>query len=321
MKTLKDAENVTPQQLGKMTEPEVDELFAAVWDHRHDLVMSTFPIWDELHHDVGDRRIGRRDWGMSISEVLEKAQASTGEARRTLDGLNGIKADIAELDRTTLAKLDSEFERRGGWSRIYLVTDGHAHSSRHCSTCNNGEFPTKFSWMIDFSGKSDKEIIQAIGKRACSVCYPDAPVHRGSKVIAESSLLTPEEIERKRVREEEAVRRAEKKAKAALNAITQPDGTPLRDEMGRDGQQRGSVVKTLRTARTELKQECWYQYAWGDEDGGHERNIQHLARAVAWKENSHPVGTEPTREEIDAVIKPLRDKAVKEVDKARASGR
>lgn len=320
MKTLKDAEKVTPQQLRTMTEPEVDSLFSAVWVHRHELTMSMFPVWDDLHYDVGDRRYDRRSWEMSVSEVLEKAQASTGDARRTLDKLNRIKASIAELDRTTVTKLEAEFDRRGGWSRIYLVTDGHAHSSRHCSTCNNGEFPTRFFWMVDFSGKGDEEIIKAIGERACSVCYRDAPVHRGIKV-ADSILLTSEEVERKKAREEEAARRAEKKAKAALNAITQPDGTPLRDELRADGRQGGSIVKTLRTARTELKQECWYQYAYGDDDGRHERNIQHLARAVAWKENGYPVGTEPTPEEIEAVIKPLRDKAVKEVDKDRAAGR
>lgn len=320
MTTLKDAEKVTPQQLRTMTEPQVDELFSAVWDRRYDLTASMLPVWDDLHYDVGDRRRGPQSWEMSLGEVLEKAQASTGSARRTLDKLNGIKAAVAELDRTTLAKLEAEFDRRGGWSRIYLVTDGHAHSSRNCSTCNNGQFETRFFWMIDFSGKSAEEIVEVIGERACSVCYRDAPVHRGIKVT-DSVLLTPEEVERKKAREEEAARRAEKKAKAVLGAITQPDGTPLRDEVGSNGKQKGSIVKTLRTARTELKQECWYQYAWGDDDGGHERNIQHLARAVAWKENGHPVGTEPTPEEIEAVIKPLREKAVKEVEKARAAGR
>jgi hypothetical protein len=84
--------------------------------------------------------------------------------------------------------------------------------------------------------------------------------------------------------------------------------------------QKGSVVKTLRTAKSELKRQCWYAYAWGDDDGAHERNIQHLGRAVAWKENGLAIGDEPTAEQIEAVVKPLRDKAVKEVDKARAEG-
>lgn len=324
MKTFEDACLVTGVQLRKMTPPEVDELFAAAWDKRYELVMSTFDVIDELHYDLKDRRTGRRGWTMSYAEVMEKAQESTGEARRTLDRLNGIRSRIAEVDCGVLGKLDAEFDRRGGWTRAYLVTDGHVHSSQRCSSCNNGEFPTRFFWMIDYSGKTQAEIIEAAGERACTICYPDAPVARKDKgevvTVPKSVMLTPEEIERAEAREAEAKRRAEKKAKAALNAITQPDGTPLRDEMGRDGRQKGSIVKTVRTARIELKQECWYAYAWGDDDGRHERNIRHLARAVAWKENGLPIGTEPTNEQIEAVINPLRDKAHKEVEKNRKNG-
>jgi len=320
VKTIEDARKVTPQQLRGMIPPEVDELFAAAWDRRYELTEQVFRTWDDLHYSVGDRKISRQSWRMSHSDAYDAALRLTGEKRDALNALNRLKGSIAELDDTVLAKLGAEFDRRGGWPRAYLVTDGHVHSSMHCSTCNKGEFPTRFFWMIDYSGKTHAEIVEAAGERACSVCYPDAPVNRGQQVVPKSVMLTPEETERARVRGEEAARREEKRARAALNAITQPDGTPLRDEMGRDGKQRGSVVKTLRTARIELKQECWYAYAWGDDDGAHERNIQHLSRAVAWKESGLPIGTEPTREQIDAVIQPLRDKAVKEVDKARKQG-
>jgi len=324
VKTIEDARKVTPQQLKGMQPPQVDELFAAAWEHRYELVMQTFEAWDDVHYSVNDRRVGRRSWRMSHTEAYDAALRLTGDGRRALNDLNRIKGSIAELDETVMAKLDAEFDRRGGWPRAYLVTDGHVHSSRNCSSCNNGEFPTRFVWMIDYSGKTHAEIVEAAGERACTICYPDAPVARKDKGetvdVPKSVMLTPEEIERAQAREAEAKRRAEKRAKAALNAITQPDGTPLRDEMGRDGRQRGSVLATLRTARARLKRECWYQYAWSDNDGAHERTIQHLARAVAWKESGLPVGSEPTQEQIDAVIKPLRDKAVKEVDKARAEG-
>lgn len=320
MKTIKDAEQATPKQLESMTPPEVDELFAAVWDRRYELLMAVYAAWNDVHYAVGDRRISTHTWRIGLAEVQEKA-AGTDKGRAALDGVNRAKGSVAELDGTVLAKLEAEFSRRGGWSRAYLVTDGHVHSSQGCSSCNRGEFPTRFAWMIDYSGKSHAEIIEAAGERACTICYPDAPVARRDKgesvAVPKSVMFTAEEIERAEAREAEAKRRAEKKAKAALNAITQPDGTPLRDEMGRDGSQRGSIVKTVRTARVELKQECWYAYAWGDDDGAHERNIQHLGRAVAWKENGLAVGTEPTAEQIEAVVKPLREKAIKEVDKNR----
>ena len=323
MKTIKDAEQVTPQQLTGMTPTQVDELFAATWDHRYELVADVYAAWNEVHYAVGDRRISAQTWRPGHQEVQDKA-AGTERGRKALDRVNRAKDAVAELDGTVLAKLENEFGRRSGWSRAYLVTDGHVHSSMHCSSCNRGEFPTRFFWMIDYSGKSHAEIIEAAGERACTICYPDAPVARRDKgeavAVPKSVMLTSEEIERAEAREAEAKRRAEKKAKAALNAITQPDGTPLRDEVDRDGRQKGSVVKTVRTARSELKRQCWYAYAWGDDDGAHERNVQHLGRAVAWKENGLEIGTEPTAEQIEAVIKPLRDKAHKEVDKARAEG-
>lgn len=323
MKTIRDAEQTTPQQLKGMTPPEVDELFAAVWDRRYELLEDVYAAWNEVHYAVGDRRVSAQTWRLGHQEVQDKA-AETERGRKALDRVNRAKGAVAKLDGTVLAKLENEFGRRGGWSRAYLVTDGHVHSSMHCSSCNRGEFPTRFSWMIDYSGKSMAEIVEAAGERACTICYPDAPVARRDKgenvAVPKSVMLTSEEIDRAEAREAEAKRRAEKKAKAALNAITQPDGTPLRDEMGRDGKQKGSVVKTLRTAKSELKRQCWYGYAWGDSDGEHERNIQHLGRAVAWKENGLAVGEEPTAEQITAVIEPLRAKAVKEVNKARAEG-
>lgn len=323
MKTIRDAEQTTPQQLKGMTPSEVDELFAAVWDRRYELLEDVYAAWNEVHYAVGDRRVSAQTWRLGHQEVQDKA-AGTERGRKALDRVNRAKGAVAELDGTVLAKLENEFGRRGGWSRAYLVTDGHVHSSMHCSSCNRGEFPTRFSWMINYSGKSMAEIVEAAGERACTICYPDAPVARRDKgenvAVPKSVMLTSEEIDRAEAREAEAKRRAEKKAKAALNAITQPDGTPLRDEMGRDGKQKGSVVKTLRTAKSELKRQCWYGYAWGDSDGEHERNIQHLGRAVAWKENGLAVGEEPTAEQIAAVIEPLRAKAVKEVNKARAEG-
>lgn len=321
MSTFKDAEKVTPQQLRGMTPPQIDELFAAVDNRRGKLYADIREAQQGIHWAIGDKRRRGAGWGLLFTEAREKAEESAakdpkGSPALALRDLAAAHAAYDDVMKGVYAKLDAEFNRRGRWNRAWLVTDGHAHSTENCSSCHKGEFRTPLHWMTDYAGKTEKEIVDAAGERACTICYPSAPVSKGLKA-PKSAMLTAEEIERARLREEEKARRAEKAAKAALNAITQPDGTPLRDEMGRDGKQEGSIVKTLRTARSELKGECWYQYAWGDEDGRHERNIQHLARAVAWKENGHQVGTEPTPEEIAAVIKPLREKAVKEVDKAR----
>ena len=323
MKTYKEAVAVTPQQLQQMTPPQVDELLGAVdqmmaaaW-HRKSLAQDRIVI-----EATGDRRRGRGS--LPFSEALTKVSdlAHKDPTGPAADVLNDLKKAAALVDAVAEVegKFEAEFHRRGGWTRSFLVTDGHAHRTNRCSTCHRGGKLTPMHRFFEYSGMDEAEIVKRAGDRACTVCYPSAPVAKGLKA-EKSVMLTPEERERAKVREEEAARREEKRAKAAVNAITLPDGTPLREEMGRDGQQRGSIVKTLRTARSTLGRQLWYQYAWDDKDGAHERNIQHLARAVAWKENGLAIGAEPTEDEIQAVIEPLRNKAVKEVDKARRDAR
>lgn len=326
MKTFTDAEKVTVEQLKGMTEPQVDELFAAAWDRRWELVDRMLRCWTDVYYAAGARQVSRSGWNMSLAEAESRAQANAaadpeGSAARALASLNNAKARIAELDRTVLGRLEVEEDRRGGWNRAYLaITNGkgHVHKSRRCSTCNNGASDTRFDWKIEWSGKSQAEIIEAAGERACTVCYPDAPT---ADLKRPTQMFSRSEIEAAKERERRAALKAEREAKAALNAITQPDGTALLQDVTRDGKQYGSVLKTLRSARTRLKDNCWYQYAWSDEDGDYERRIQHLARAVAWKENGLPFGVEPSREQVDAVIEPLRNKAIKEVDKAHREQR
>jgi hypothetical protein len=113
--------------------------------------------------------------------------------------------------------LKAEFERRGGWTRAWLVlnTGGHVHRTMDCRTC----FPsTQFAWLTHLSGHEETEIVDLAGKAACTECYPSAPVETRNRP---SRIKTPEQL----ARDAEKAERA--KAKAA-KAITAPDGTPLR---------------------------------------------------------------------------------------------
>lgn len=122
---------------------------------------------------------------------------------------------IAECEATA-RPLDAEFDRRGGWTRAWLVlnTGGHVHRTTACRTC----FPsTRFAWLTQLSGHDETEIVEQAGKAACTECYPSAPVDLRNRP---SRIKTPEQL----AREKEKAERA--KAKAA-KAITAPDGTPL----------------------------------------------------------------------------------------------
>jgi hypothetical protein len=76
----------------------------------------------------------------------------------------------------------------------------------NCSTCNRGERPTQFQWMTDYSGMGEAQIVAAAGWRACTVCYPTAPV--GDVRSLPTAMFSRED-------EAKAQARAEREARAA----------------------------------------------------------------------------------------------------------
>lgn len=115
--------------------------------------------------------------------------------------------------------LQGEFANRGGWTRAFLaVTNGnggHVHRFTGCSTCNNGIYRTSFAWVTEFSGADEAEIVEAAGERACTVCYPTAPV----EVLERPTRIFTKDEQRKA--EEKAAREA-KKAAAAAAVVADP---------------------------------------------------------------------------------------------------
>ena len=153
------------------------------------------------------------------------------EARRDALAAEAAMEDAnVEAAKAAQAPLNAEFARRHGWTRAYLaVTNGrgHVHSSTACSTCHNGRQATRLHWMTTFSGLTQDEIIDAAGERACTVCYPDAPAE---KLAQPTRMFSQDEIDAQAAREARQAERTAKAAKAATKAITNPDGTPLRDQ-------------------------------------------------------------------------------------------
>ncbi|MFE7965210.1 hypothetical protein ACFU0X_19630 [Streptomyces cellulosae] len=358
MITYRDAETVTPDALRRMTPPEIDDLFAATYQERFRREEALARAWQRLYGAAGvraDYRTGRPVWPMNhrdleqraldglrggdtdtnpVGQDAKKHSASyTGWYTSLADAYRALvaaRAALAALEVTELT-LNTEFWRRGGWTRAYLVQthDGHVHRTMDCPTCHKGEERTRFAWMTAYSGKTEEEIVKAAASRACTVCYPSAPV---DTLKRPTTMFGPDELARAKAAEEKARRKAERDAKAKAAAITLPDGTPLRDEVDRDGRQTraGNIVKTLRTAKTELNREAWYAEAWGDEHGRHARNMLHLARAIAWKEAGLPVRPEidekavevmyaetKLAEAVQELLAKARAKAVKEVAAAR----
>lgn len=149
----------------------------------------------------------------------------------------------AAAARAEARPYEAEFTRRGGWSRFFIVqnTGGHVHSSMRCFTCFTD---TRFGWLPTLSGATEAEMVAEYGETACTVCFPSAPTMRGfgdgTSALARYSAA------------ERAERQADKDRKAAekaAKAITDIDGSPLRDGSG-------WVLRTKVAARNELAREA-----------------------------------------------------------------
>lgn len=165
-------------EIGDMDPPEIDGILG------------------ELH--------GQRFDAMLRKERLEQTVQRLQEFRYGQDLIPQKQAEIAELDEemnrlvSEMTPYNEEFTNAGGWNRAFLVTgsaNGHVHSSMSCSTCRP---TTQYAWMTDYSGSSEEEIVDAAGERACTVCYPSAPVETLSQP---SRMVDPEEEERRQERE------------------------------------------------------------------------------------------------------------------------
>ena len=133
--------------------------------------------------------------------------------------LERLKAEDSAL-AAELAPYEAEFAARP-WTRAFVVPDGHVHSSMQCSTC----YPTtRFAWLPDYSGSDEATIVEDAGERACTVCYPSAPVDvlsRPTKIFSDEEKA---DMEAKAARALELER---KRADKAAKAIVAADGSPL----------------------------------------------------------------------------------------------
>ena len=91
---------------------------------------------------------------------------------KILENLRAEKTRVVEL-HTEIGTLEDEWNRRGRWTRFFLVTAGHIHRTRSCSTCR---ITTDFRWLPNLSGQSDADAVAEHGPLLCTVCFPDAPV-------------------------------------------------------------------------------------------------------------------------------------------------
>lgn len=120
-----------------------------------------------------------RKWG---GHYAKQADGYDAEADALYQEI--LDADVA------LEPFQAEWQDRGGWTRAYLVPDGHIHRSTACSSLHP---TTLIAWLPEQSGWDEDEIVAAAGVHACTICYPTAPVEalRAAEMAAKAALECP----------------------------------------------------------------------------------------------------------------------------------
>jgi hypothetical protein len=207
------------------TPAEIDAVIFAnlqtVWAARDFIVRLT----EQAHREAGDRKqwIGRQArWTMSDEQAWVAVDSAKLIAER-----DGAQAEYEEAYKV-IRSLDAEYLRRGGWTRAYLVdnADGHVHNTERCSSFRMN---TRYHWLTEQSGKPEAEIVELAGERACTICYPSAPVDVLSRP---SKLEGPAQAAAREAAEVRKTEKAARDAKKAEKAIANPDGSPLKGKYG-----------------------------------------------------------------------------------------
>lgn len=239
--------DMTTADLTTQTPVEIDTQIAALWQERYKQQALASRQWDSvvfhvsevLHHQGTLRRFAKatatqvREFLSEHSEISESEEMQAEAYEQpwiTSEAVKAWDAYLKYLDYSTAADeilfdvepLDAEWERRGRWTRAYLVVTkgtGHVHRSMNCTTC----YPTtQYHWMVDWADKDEAQIVADAGERACTVCYPSAPVDaKGTR------MFSPDEVEAQKRREEREQKRQEREAaQITVNVLEYSSTTP-----------------------------------------------------------------------------------------------
>ena len=233
----------------------------------------------ERAEENGERYEGQLDY---LTRAAEEAEGKLSEMQGAVDA----KAFEA-------LPLEREFRRRGGWPRAYLATSagGHVHRHTQCSTCNNGTSPTRFAWLVDYSGMDDETIINAAGSDCCTTCWKDAPTDALNRP---RTMFSKDEKQKQADREAREQKRIEAAQKKIANALT-ADGSEFVVQVEPENpERRRRLTESFKTERAAL---IWASDVIAWRYPGEERNerddvrdaaIRTIAEAVAAK-HSRPV--------------------------------
>lgn len=145
----------------------------------------------------------------AAEESIFQNQKTLRRATMTESGRAHYQKRIAQAEESIIALTrqaqplrDIFTEHR--WNRFIVVPGGHLHRGRGCSTLRTS---TVRYLVADYSGAEEAEIVELAGERACTVCFPTAPV-------SQLSMLPEDVASRETATKEREAKEAKLKAEA-----------------------------------------------------------------------------------------------------------
>lgn len=135
------------------------------------------------------------------------------------------------------------------WNRAYIVSGGHVHNV--ADGCPGFKYNTQVFLLPECSALTEAEIVELAGDRACTHCYPSAPL---SALQQASKLFAPDEQEQ---REQAEQRKTERETKAAAKEAKKVRVLLPHGEYG-EGKPATVTFGSVVSARTEAMDDLWW---------------------------------------------------------------
>jgi hypothetical protein len=228
---------------------------------------------------------------LRLKEQRSSLQWRNQSLDKTDESIAAAEAEFVSL-KAEYRRLNQIWIDHGRWTRTFVVHGGHVHSSLDCHTC----YPTtQFYWYVEFSGADEQYIVENAGDRACTVCYPSAPVDRPT------TMYTPDEKQSKVDAETRAAAKIEREAKRIAKAATKWGADLMIPDAYSD---RMEPIKTEVTARQEWNRaedsKEYYGGDWKDKHGSDRLDRLHRIQEIIEVSlaDKHGVTPEAMRDEL-----------------------
>lgn len=217
----------------------------------------------ELNLRLAQKEARREQLAKCVGKVTQEVLIGVAaEISKVVDSINELGRNVDTLEGVY------EMYR---WNRAFIVSGGHVH--RVQEGCPGFKYGTVAYLVPQCSALTEDEIVELAGERACTHCYPSAPL----SVLQQASKLFAHDEQAK------AERRAERETKRSAKEAAKLTVTLPRGEWG-DGKPKEKTFGTVRGARNEAAHVYGTALYYPTTSEGYIQNFAAIVAAIAERE-------------------------------------